>query len=87
MKFPRNLRELKIELDFFKYYRIFVNHYVAIAQSLMRLRTRNFKENSIKNQFRKKHVIKMRLHEKIKIKKTFKNEDLKLDADEKYYQI
>ena len=85
MKFSRNLRKLKIELDFFEYYRIFVDYYIAIAQSLMRLKTRDFKENSIKNRFRRKHVIKIRLHEKIKIKKAFKNENLKFDADEKCY--
>ena len=51
MKFSRNLHELKIKLNFFKYYRIFINYYVAIIQSLMQLKTRNFKENSIKDQF------------------------------------
>ena len=87
MKFSRNLRKLKIELNFFEYYRIFVDYYVAIARSLMRLKTRNFKESSVKDRFRKKHVIRMRLHEKVKIRKTFKNEDLKLDANEKCYRV
>ena len=86
MKFLRSLRELKVEFDFFKYYRIFVDHYVAIVWSLMRLKTRDFKKSSIKDRFWRKHAIKMRLHEKVKIRKTFKNENSKLDANEECYQ-
>ena len=86
MKFSRSLRELKIELNFFKYYYIFVDHYIAIVRSLMQLKTRNFKESPIKDRFQKKHVIRMRLHEKMKIRKMFKNEYSKLDADEKCYR-
>ena len=85
MKFSRSLRELKVEFDFFEYYRIFVDYYVAIARSLMQLKTQDFKESSIKGQFRKKHVIRMRLHEKIKIRKAFKNEDSKFNTNEKCY--
>ena len=69
MKFSRSLRELEIEFNFFEYYYIFVDYYVAIVRSLMQLKTRNFKENSIKDRSRKKHVIKLRLYEKVKIKK------------------
>ena len=49
IKFSRSLRELKIELNFFEYDRIFVNYYVTIARSLMRLKTQNFKKSFIKD--------------------------------------
>lgn len=35
MKFSRNLKELKVEFEFFNYYRSFVDHYAIIARSLI----------------------------------------------------
>ena len=64
MKFFRNLRKLKIELNFFDYYCMFVNYYVALIRSLMRLKIKDFKDNSIKRRLRRKHVIRMRFREK-----------------------
>ena len=64
MKFFRNLRELKVELNFFDYYCTFVNHYIAIIRSLVKLKIKDFKDSSIKNRSKKKHAIRMRLRKK-----------------------
>ena len=86
MKFFRNLRELKVELNFFDYYRTFVNHYVAITRLLMKLKIKDFKDSSIKNRSRRKYAIQMRFREKWKTKQEqFKN--IKLNVDEICYEI
>ena len=86
MKFLKNLRKLKIELNFFDYYRTFVNHYVVIARSLMRLKIKDFKNSSIKRRSRKEHAIRMRFREKWKTRQEqFK--DIKLDVDEVCYEV
>ena len=48
MKFSRNLRDFEVDLKFFDYYRFFVNHYAIIAKSLVRLKTQNFIDASMK---------------------------------------
>ena len=86
MKFLRNLRKLEIKLNFFDYYRTFMNHYVVIARSLMRLKIKDFKNSSIKRRSRKEHAIRMRLRKKWKTRQEqFKN--IKFDVDEIYYEI
>ena len=62
MSFSFTLRQLKIELKFFKYYRKFVFHYAAITKLLMKFNTREFKNSFFKKQSRRKHA------ENIKIK-------------------
>ena len=60
IKFFRNLKKLKIKLKFFEYYKVFVNYYVIIAKLLMKFKIKNFRNNFIKNRFRKKYIIKLR---------------------------
>ena len=55
MKFSINFKKLKIELNFFDYYKFFVNHFVNIVKFLIQLKIRDFKNASIKNHFKKKH--------------------------------
>ena len=43
LDYPRNLRDLETGLGFFGYYRKFVLHYSAIAQSLLDLKMTGFK--------------------------------------------
>ena len=64
MKFLRNLRKLKIKLSFFDYYCTFVNHYVVITRSLMKLKIKDFKDSSIKKRSRKEHATRMRFRKK-----------------------
>ena len=60
MNFFINFKKLKIKLNFLNYYKFFVNHFVNIVKSLVQLKTRNFKNASIKNRFKKKHSNKTR---------------------------
>ena len=64
MKFLRNLRKLKIKLNFFNYYRTFVNHYIVIIKSLIILKIKDFKDSLIKKRSKKKYVTRMRLRKK-----------------------
>ena len=64
MKFFRNLQKLKIKLSFFNYYRTFMNHYVVIIRSLMKLKIKDFKDSSIKKRSKRKHVIRIRFRKK-----------------------
>ena len=49
MIFSKNLRKLKINLNFFEYYRKFVKDYAIIIKSLIQLKIENFKKNLNKN--------------------------------------
>ena len=42
--FSRNLRELKIDLNFFDYYQKFVKNYAIIVKSLIQLKIKDFKK-------------------------------------------
>ena len=63
MKFSWTLQKLKTELDFFRYYCKFVSHFVAIAESLIWLKTQGFKEELNKRQLHQNHVSQMNLEE------------------------
>ena len=60
MIFSKNLRDLKMNLKFFDYYRFFVDHYVAIAKFLIRLKIKSFANVFFKNRRRKTHFQKIR---------------------------
>ena len=64
MKFPVNLKELKVNLNFFEYYKLFVNHFANIAKLLVQLKIKNFKSASIKDRFKKKHSNKINLKQR-----------------------
>ena len=55
IQFSRNLRKLKINLKFFEYYRFFVDYYVKITKLLIKLKTRNFFNVSLKERRRKNY--------------------------------
>ena len=61
IKFLRNLRELKVDLRFFEYYRHFVNHYIAIVKLLIKFKTRNFVNNSMKEKSRREYATRIKL--------------------------
>ena len=48
MKFSRNFRDFEIDLNFFNYYRFFMNYYAIIIKSFVRLKIQNFIDVSIK---------------------------------------
>ena len=81
MKFFVNLKELKIKLKIFDYYRNFVDHYAVIFKSLIKLKTKNFISNSIKNKFKREHVYKMRFKEKIEKNQSQFSSTLKTDDE------
>ena len=58
IKFLTILRNFKMKLNFFEYYRFFVNHFVNIVKSLVRLKIRNFINVSIKSRRKKNHFNK-----------------------------
>ena len=86
IKFFRNLKKLKIKLRFFKYYKFFVNHYAIITKSLMKFKIKDFRNNFIKNRFRKKHVTKLRFREQFEVKQVEKFK-MTLNINEKCLQI
>ena len=58
MKFFVNFKKLKINLNFFEYYKFFVNYFVNIVKFFVQLKIKNFKNVSIKNRL-KKHLNKI----------------------------
>ena len=60
MIFSKNLRDLKVNLKFFDYYRFFVDYYALIARFLMRFKIKNFANAFFKNRRRKTHFQKIR---------------------------
>ena len=64
IKFLKNLRKLEIDLEFFEYYRNFVNHYTTIARLLIKFKTRDFVNNSIKKKSRREHATRIKLRQK-----------------------
>ena len=61
MKFLRNLKDLKMKLRFFSYYRWFIDHYVAIARLLVKLKIKNFINNLMKERLRREYATQLRL--------------------------
>ena len=58
MIFSKSLRDLKVNLKFFDYYRFFVDYYATITKFLMRFKIKNFvdvffQKSSTKNTFLK----------------------------------
>ena len=100
MIFLRNLRELKIDLGFFEYYRKFVKDYTIIIRLLIQLKIENFKENLNRNRLRRNHAKQKRFSINsnsmiiiaIKIKFSFFNsikfifKFIKLKIESKYYK-
>ena len=64
MKFSRNFRDFEIDLKFFDYYQFFVNHYAIIIKSLVRLKTQNFIDASIKKRKKRNHFEKITLKQR-----------------------
>ena len=64
LKFSRTFRELKIGLGFFDYYRKFVEWYVTIEKFLLKLKTKDFKNDFAKSQIRLKWTNKIFLQKK-----------------------
>ena len=64
MKFLKNLKKLKVDLEFFEYYRDFVNHYVAIVRPLIKFKTRDFVSNPIKEKSKREHATRIKLRQK-----------------------
>src|SRR5438046_10107858 len=56
LDYPRNLRDLETGLGFFGYYRKFIPHYSAIAQSLLDLKMTGFKTSPSRGQAQIKHA-------------------------------
>ena len=61
MIFSKNLRDLKVNLKFFDYYRFFVDYYATIAKFLMRFKIKSFVNVFLKivdeKHIFKKHVL------------------------------
>ena len=81
MKFFVNLKELEIELKFFNYYRNFVDYYAIIFKSFIKLKIKDFINNSIKNKFKREHAYKMRLKKKIEENQSQSSSTLKIDDE------
>ena len=75
MSFPRNLKELEMRLKFFDYYRFFVNHYVIIARSFVRLKIKSFASDLVKDRSRRDHV------NRVKLRKDEENVDIEAKKD------
>ena len=69
IKFSRILRELTIVLKFFDYYRKFVLNYAIVVKLFIALKIKNFKNNFIKEQFKRRYVEKIIINKKL----TFEN--------------
>ena len=63
-KFLTILRNLKMKLNFFEYYRFFVNYFVNIVKPLVQLKTRNFIDAFIKNRRKKNYFNKIYLKQR-----------------------
>ena len=61
IKFLKNLKKLKIDLEFLKYYRDFVNYYITIVKLLIKFKTRDFVNNLVKKIFRREHATRIKL--------------------------
>jgi hypothetical protein len=55
-KFPFFLNYLENIIEFFEYYRKFVEYYAVFNKLFMELKTKSFKDTSIKNYEREKHA-------------------------------
>ena len=64
IKFLKNLRELEVDLEFFEYYRDFVNHYITIIKLLIKFKIRDFVNNSMKEKSRREHATRIKLRQK-----------------------
>ena len=73
MKFSRNFRDFEIDLNFFDYYRFFVNYYAIITKSFVRLKIHDFIDASIKKQKKRNHFKKIILKQRhvLRIKNRF----------------
>ena len=80
MKFSRTLRELKTALEFFNYYRKFVSNYAIVVKLLIALKIKDFKNNFIKEQLKKRYVEKTIINEKL----TFKDASFSSKHNENY---
>ena len=65
LQFSRNLKKLNHGLDFFEYYRKFVEWYAWIEKPLHRLKTKEFKGAPTKDSARLRWAIRTRLEESI----------------------
>lgn len=61
MRFSRNLRDFEVKLKFFDYYWFFINHFIAIVKSLIKLKTRDFINSSIKSKSRREYATRTKL--------------------------
>ena len=75
-QFFKNLKKLNHELEFFNYYRKFVEWYIWMKKSLHRLKIKEFKNVSIKNSVRLRWAIWTKL-------KDFINDEFESDFDSK----
>ena len=64
IKFSRNFRDFEVDLNFFDYYRFFVNYYVIIIKSFVRLKTQNFIDASIKKRKKRNYFEKITLKQR-----------------------
>jgi hypothetical protein len=55
-KFLLFFNQLENVIEFFGYYRKFVEYYIALSKSLIELKTKDFKDISIKDYEREKHA-------------------------------
>ena len=70
LRFSWFLKKLEIKLEFFEYYRKFVSWYATIEKSLLDLKTQDFKNNFLKENFRTQWT----LNTKFRFEKSFKLE-------------
>ena len=86
MKFFVNLKKLKMNFEFFDYYRNFVDHYAIIFKSLIKFKIRNFTNNFVKNKFKREHAYKMRFRKKYE-KNQFEISKIELKIDDECKRI
>ena len=67
MKFSKKFRDFEIDLNFFDYYRFFVNHYAIIIKSFVRLKIQNFIDVLIKKRKKRFHFEKIVLKQRHEI--------------------
>ena len=75
---------MKINLEFFEYYRFFVDHFAIIVKFLIKFKIRKFVNESIKNKSKREHAIRMRLQQKVK---KIRNFSKKLNANDECRRI
>ena len=84
MIFFKKFRNLKINFEFFEFYRFFVDHFAIIVKFFIKFKIQKFVNESIKNKSKRKLAIRMRLQQKMK---KFRNFNKKLNVNDECRRI